>query len=470
MVYRPQSREEGRKMSSLKLVCSTGLVYNTIPDSNPPSGGNASVFKVSEDTKIVAKILKSELNHGNRKKRFLFETDLLEQYSLLTSHLPCFKGKGLVDKNTKEEWGGSPFYLMESLETWNSFIKKIKTVEEKFDFCFQLAEAIDNLHDLSIAHRDIKPKNLLLRNKQDKKVVVISDLGLAISDDREGFDTWTNECIGSEGFRPPELLFHNRDLKPEDYYFSDVYQFVKTVYCVFKEELRPFPDDQHAIKKDLELQKYEKDPFMEEIYQMIEEGIKESLLDRPTIIGCIKRLRKAHDYYRGKKEYDDYFIDKELRRLKAVAAINGGCLISDSYSIISFFDSIPIVDSLIKRVIGSQEEMVIKEICGSQDIFLNANGSVWQTSDGESTKIRQKAYKISVQKNNDTYYVSFIVYRMFASFDELRQKQICVSIRKIINPDTMEISNQLEDFRIIKFGKKPSDNIISIEGIDLHSL
>jgi eukaryotic-like serine/threonine-protein kinase len=80
-----------------------------------------------------------------------------------------------------------PYYLDGDLD---NYLRKHRPlpIDTAVDFMEQILSALNNLHQKSYIHRDIKPQNILVTDKTDKadgklsgKEVVIADLGLSRS-------------------------------------------------------------------------------------------------------------------------------------------------------------------------------------------------------------------------------------------------------------------------------------------------
>ena len=74
------------------------------------------------------------------------------------------------------------------------------TLSQRVNFCFNLLSCLSNLHQARIYHRDIKPDNILIVDREMK----IGDLGLVKFRDRDASMDFDNEKIGPAGWLSPE--------------------------------------------------------------------------------------------------------------------------------------------------------------------------------------------------------------------------------------------------------------------------
>lgn len=108
-------------------------------------------------------------------------------------------------------------------------IQKKKKIEppELFSMCKQILTALQVVHSLGIAHRDIKPQNILLDNHQRPK---LADFGLAQQITKSEL---SERFSGSLPFKSPEIL----NMKPYDPFLGDVWALGVTFYYMAFGEL-----------------------------------------------------------------------------------------------------------------------------------------------------------------------------------------------------------------------------------------
>jgi len=100
----------------------------------------------------------------------------------------------------------------------------------------QLMQGLKACHDIGIAHRDIKPQNLLLGAKYELK---ITDFGLSfISEKKRDLDKMRTGC-GTRGYQAPELLKGEEYTKACDIFSCGVVLFIlMTGYPPFEQARR----------------------------------------------------------------------------------------------------------------------------------------------------------------------------------------------------------------------------------------
>ena len=154
-------------------------------------GGMSTVWLAKEvrtDQKVAIKLAK---NWEIAIKKIIFERDLMKSLSHI--HLVNYYDSGF--------YGNLPFIVMEYAKGVNleklAAAKPLDEKEAKIR-AIQLLLAVDYLHSMNIIHRDIKPKNVVLRDIEYLKLL---DLGTAAFYNNTGIG---EAIISPGGYTPPE--------------------------------------------------------------------------------------------------------------------------------------------------------------------------------------------------------------------------------------------------------------------------
>ena len=284
-------------------------------------GGNGTVYnaKLLEDGgrnidyPLVAKFFtydKDSKEKAKRYSRFRNEVQVLKQYKGIDGIIEiidmCCPEN--VPDHLDEAW-----YLMPKAKEYK--FNKRRLLNQKLDDMISLAFALQKLHDKKLAHRDIKPGNILILNGK----IVLSDFGLiwGVSDERL---TEIDESIGPYKIMPPELEHVQPDMNLE-FMPSDVYLFAKVLWMNLKNDNIGFRGRYNRGDDQIYLDKSHYGVCtLEPIHKLIEEATYDDMNKRITIDKCIEYLRLQREIYNETGQVSEEVLkqlqyDEESKRI-----------------------------------------------------------------------------------------------------------------------------------------------------------
>ncbi len=182
-------------------------------------GGNGIVTKVRDrDGEFAEPLAMKVLQEGRSYERFKREGRNQDHPALvrvLTSEFPA---------DARDAYVIMPWYEKTAREYVSGHRFKGSPIEA-IRFSLPVIEGLEHLHNRSIAHRDIKPVNILLSEKGEP---VVADFGLSRNDEDPDL-TGTPENLGSFRYRPPEYNDHKAvtDFRP-----GDIFALGKTIWAL----------------------------------------------------------------------------------------------------------------------------------------------------------------------------------------------------------------------------------------------
>ena len=162
------------------------------------------------------------------------------------------------------------WYSMEYVDGKNltEIIKngEIKNLDEKCTILRQIVSALQYVHSKGLIHRDLKPDNIMISNRNHS--VKIIDFGLAISD---AFDD-NMKCAGTPKYMPPEQKINAKNADKQ----SDIFAFGIIMKEFLGENFSNIPQYKNIIEKCTKIEKTER-------YQNCSDILKD-LADKNTSI------------------------------------------------------------------------------------------------------------------------------------------------------------------------------------------
>lgn len=185
-------------------------------------GSYAKVFSFSDPfygKKFVVKRAKEELND---KELVRFKQEFEQMKKLYSPYV--VEVYRYNDINNE--------YIMEFMDT--TLFKYIEdnnsnlSIEERKSIAFQILKAFSYIHSKNLLHRDISPKNILIKAYDDIKVVKVSDFGLVKTpeSDLTSLTTELKGCFNDQGLIV--CGFKNYNILHETYALTRLIYFVLT--------------------------------------------------------------------------------------------------------------------------------------------------------------------------------------------------------------------------------------------------
>jgi len=174
------------------------------------------------------------------------------------------------------------FLVMELMSGGDLFdrIGTKKTYDERDarNLCHKMLDSMQFIHENNVAHCDMKPKNLLLRNEEDDSFIKLADFGFATR--VYGPNSLTKQC-GTPFFVAPEILMRT----PYDQQ-ADMWSVGVIVYLLLSGNLPFMGRSQRELFRAIVIGKYE---FDDDIWDNISEHAK-NLIQGLLVTDPDKRL------------------------------------------------------------------------------------------------------------------------------------------------------------------------------------
>ena len=195
------------------------------------TGGMGAVYEVVDANTASPRALKvmlpSILEDADQRARFSLEARVTGNID--SDHVVRVSDSGI------DEASGSPFLVMELLrgEELGELLKRQKTLPpgDVVTYLSQAALALDKTHAASVVHRDLKPDNLFLTQRDDgSPCVKILDFGIAkIVAQNHATKT---RALGTPLFMAPEQIKGESGIGPR----SDLYALAHVAYTLLAGE------------------------------------------------------------------------------------------------------------------------------------------------------------------------------------------------------------------------------------------
>ncbi len=274
-------------------------------------GGNGKVgFVLGHENEQAIKIfsVNRRLDSKSRDRRYYRFCKEIEVQKKLSTEIEGILP--IIDFSFPETFSKSQYawYTMPRAEKF--VVKDGMPLIVKLQRMCELAKILIELHQRCIAHRDLKPDNLLIY----KGRICLADYGLVWSVG-ENMITPSTESLGPIKILPPELEGREKSLQ-SGYLKSDIYLFSKVVWMYVNENDFGYRGEYSRIDPQRCLQpKTNYGKTLEPLHSMMEKCTKHNWMERPTIEECMELLQSQIMILKGEFPQErerDYTIREQL--------------------------------------------------------------------------------------------------------------------------------------------------------------
>ena len=182
-------------------------------------GGFGTVYQGFDDTESTVAIKK--VSKSDRRKA---STEAVKFYFLKNRLLH----ENILKVHDVKTWMDSMWIVMEFCNLgdlnkfFNDFPCKIDS-KAKIIIMRQIAKGVPFLHRNNVAHRDIKPGNILVKSESSQAVIKLGDFGLSKFLDPEGLTSAMSSNFGTLTFKAPEFWDKTSDNRVQYHRDVDIY-------------------------------------------------------------------------------------------------------------------------------------------------------------------------------------------------------------------------------------------------------
>lgn len=274
-------------------------------------GGNGKVgFVLGYEDKLAIKIFCVSKNLDSEKRnrryeRFCREIVMQQQLSAEIDGILPILDFSFPEKYSKNQYA---WYTMPRAEKF--FVRDGIPLIAKLQKMYDLAKILKELHCKDMAHRDLKPDNLLIYDGR----IFLADYGL-LWVAGENTITPPTELLGPIKIMPPELE-EREGLRQCDYTKSDVYLFAKVVWMYVNENDFGYrgeysrKDPQRCLRIKTNYGK-----TLEPLHLMMEKCSKHDWSERPSIEECMELIEHQIMILKGEfpqQKEREYAIKEQL--------------------------------------------------------------------------------------------------------------------------------------------------------------